>query len=168
MGRNGADAIERLEQVFAHFDQIGRRAGFDDRQWNFNVALPHHAALGDEAEPDEVARGVRDPAERVPSAQGPDPVAAGGQRPQLLDVLVLEPGSTETEFQQVAGEVSHAGEPAYHVVQVALDALGRQPSVVSGWWNWLRSNLGARLLPRALLAYIARDVMAQQTPADMR
>jgi short-subunit dehydrogenase len=85
-----------------------------------------------------------------------------------VDVLVLEPGSTETEFQKVAGEISHAGEPAYQVVQVALDALGRQPSVVSGWLNWLRANLGTRLLPRSLLAYVARDVMARQTPADMR
>jgi short-subunit dehydrogenase len=89
-------------------------------------------------------------------------------RPLGVDVVVLEPGSTQTEFQQVAGEISHSGEPAYQVVQVALDALGRQPSVVSGWWNWLRANLATRLLPRSLVAYIARDVMAKQTPADMR
>ena len=83
-------------------------------------------------------------------------------------ILVLEPGATETAFQQVAGEIAHPGEPAYQVVGVALDALGRQPSVVSGWWNWLRANAATRLLPRSLVAYIARDVMAKQTPADMR
>jgi len=84
-----------------------------------------------------------------------------------VDVVVLEPGSTETEFQQVAGEIAHSGETPYQVVQVALDALGRQPSVISGGFNWLRSNAATRLLPRPMVAYIARDVMAKQTPADM-
>jgi short-subunit dehydrogenase len=84
-----------------------------------------------------------------------------------VDVLVLEPGSTQTEFQQVAGEIAHEGEPAAQVVALAFDALGRSPSVVSGWWNWLRANLATRLLPRPLLAYAARDYMARQTPADM-
>jgi hypothetical protein len=84
-----------------------------------------------------------------------------------IDVLVLEPGSTQTEFQQVAGEIAHAGEPASRVVEVALDALGRQPSVVSGWWNWLRVNAAARLAPRSLVAYAARDYMARQQPREV-
>jgi len=85
-----------------------------------------------------------------------------------VDVLVLEPGSTETEFQEMAGEIPHAGESAYDVVQTALDALGRQPTVVSGWWNWLRANLATRLLPRSLVSYIARDMMSKQTQPDRR
>ncbi len=85
-----------------------------------------------------------------------------------VDVLVLEPGSTETEFQQVAGEIPHPGEPPELVVAVALGALGRQPSVVSGWWNWLRGNAGMRLLPRSLLALLAGRVMEQQTPPELR
>ena len=89
-------------------------------------------------------------------------------RGQGIDVVVLEPGSTSTEFQQVAGEIGHPGEPAEAVVAVALDALGRQPSVVSGWYNWLRANLAARLLPRSLVAYVARDVIAEQTPDALR
>jgi short-subunit dehydrogenase len=88
-------------------------------------------------------------------------------RDRGIDVLVLEPGSTETEFQQVAGEIAHAGEPADRVVDVALDALGRQPSVVSGWWNWLRANAAARFAPRSLVAWGARDYMARQTPPDV-
>jgi hypothetical protein len=40
--------------------------------------------------------------------------------------------------------------------------------VIAGWWNWLRANLAARLLPRSLVAYLARDVMEAQTPPDMR
>jgi short-subunit dehydrogenase len=89
-------------------------------------------------------------------------------RDQGIDVVVLEPGSTETEFQQVAGEIAHPGESAEKVVRVALDALGRQPSVVSGAVNWLRANVANRLLPRALVAHIARDVVAVQTPEEMR
>jgi short-subunit dehydrogenase len=89
-------------------------------------------------------------------------------RPLGVDVLVLEPGATETEFQEVANEIPHPGEPASKVVDVALEALGRQPSVVSGWWNWLRANLGTRLLPRPLLAHVAGEVMARQTPDELR
>lgn len=85
-----------------------------------------------------------------------------------VDVLVIEPGPTETEFQEVAGEIPHPGEPPDAVVETALDALGRQPSVVSGWWNWLRANAAQRLAPRPLVAYVARDVMLKQTPEDVR
>ncbi|MGH0029125.1 MAG: SDR family NAD(P)-dependent oxidoreductase [Myxococcota bacterium] len=85
-----------------------------------------------------------------------------------VDVVVLEPGSTATEFQEVAGEIAHEGEPPQDVVRVALEALGRQPSVVSGWFNWLRANLAGRLAPRPFVAYLARDVMEKQTPEEMR
>jgi short-subunit dehydrogenase len=92
----------------------------------------------------------------------------GELRGSGVDVLVLEPGSTETEFQAAAGEIAHAGERPDKVVRVALRALGQQPSVVSGVFNWLRANAGARLLPRSLLALIAKDVMGKQTPEAMR
>jgi short-subunit dehydrogenase len=82
-----------------------------------------------------------------------------------VDVLVLEPGPTATEFQEVAGETAHAGEPPEQVVRVALDALGRQPSVVSGWFNWIRTG-AARLLPRSTAALVAGRVMAQWTPPE--
>ncbi len=85
-----------------------------------------------------------------------------------IDVLVLEPGPTTTEFQEVAGAIPHPGEPARDVVRVALDAVGRQPSVISGWFNWARANAAIRLLPRPLLAFIARDVVARDTPREMR
>jgi hypothetical protein len=88
-------------------------------------------------------------------------------RDRGIDVLVLEPGPTETEFQEVAGEIRHPGESAAAVVEAALDALGRQPSVVSGWWNWLRANAASRLAPRSLVAYLARDYMARQTPGEV-
>ena len=89
-------------------------------------------------------------------------------RGEGIDVLVIEPGPTDTEFQDAAGEIAHGGEPPEAVVAVALDALGRQPSVISGWFNWIRANLATRLLPRRLVAYIARDVASTRTPAKMR
>jgi short-subunit dehydrogenase len=60
-----------------------------------------------------------------------------------IDVLVLEPGPTATEFQAVAGEVveSNHGEPAADVVRVA---------------------------PRSTVAMLAKRVVAGQTPADLR
>ena len=84
-----------------------------------------------------------------------------------VDVLVLEPGPTETEFQVVAGETAHPGENPADVVDLALAALGRQPSVISGWFNWLQASL-SRFAPRSLVALIAKGVMAQWTPAEMR
>ncbi|MCP5045500.1 MAG: SDR family oxidoreductase [bacterium] len=85
-----------------------------------------------------------------------------------VDVLVLEPGSTETEFQEVAGEIPHTGQSAEEVVAIAMAAVGEQPAVVSGWWNWIRAIVPARIMPRSLVAYIARDVVKQQTPIEMR
>jgi uncharacterized protein len=82
-----------------------------------------------------------------------------------VDVLVVQPGPTDTEFQQVAGETPHAGEPPAQVVGVALNALGNQPSVISGWFNWLRAN-SIRLVPRSVVALTAGRVMAQWTPEE--
>jgi short-subunit dehydrogenase len=87
---------------------------------------------------------------------------------QGIDVLVLEPGPTETEFQAVAGELAHGGESAADVVAVAFEALGRQPSVVSGWKNWLLAVAATRLFPRPLVAHVARDVVEAETPEEMR
>jgi hypothetical protein len=92
----------------------------------------------------------------------------GELRGSGVDVLALEPGATETEFQHAAGQTAHAGEPAEKVVRVALRALGQQPSVVSGAYNWARANVAMRLLPRSLLALLARQVMAKQTPEALK
>jgi uncharacterized protein len=86
-----------------------------------------------------------------------------------VDALVIEPGPTATEFQAVAGESvgSDHGEPAENVVRVALDALGKQPSVISGWFNWVRAN-AIRIVPRSTAAIIAKRVIEGQTPQELR
>jgi len=90
------------------------------------------------------------------------------QRQFGIDVLVVEPGSTETEFHGVAGELPHEGESPEAVVETALEALGRQPSVVSGWWNWLRANAAQRIAPRSLVVHLAHEYTRRQTPEDLQ
>lgn len=85
-----------------------------------------------------------------------------------VDVLVVEPGTTATEFHQVAGELPHGGQSPDEVVAIALERLGRQPSVATRWSHWLRGNAGMRLLPRSWLALAARRYMARLTPPEMR
>jgi short-subunit dehydrogenase len=85
-----------------------------------------------------------------------------------VDVLVIEPGTTDTEFQQVAEEIPHRGEAPAHVVEVAMSAIGQQPTVISDWWNWLRVNLATRIAPRSLVAYLARDHTRRHTKVEMR
>ncbi len=93
----------------------------------------------------------------------------GEMRGTGVDALVIEPGPTKTEFQAVAGESvgPDHGEPAENVVRVALDALGKQPSVVSGWFNWVRAN-ATRLVPRSTAVMIAKKVTEGQTPQELR
>src|ERR1700688_4159984 len=86
-----------------------------------------------------------------------------------VDALVIEPGPTKTEFQSVAGEAvgGDHGEPAENVVRVALDALGKHPSVISGWFNWVRAN-AIRIVPRSTAAIIAKKVVEGTTPQELR
>jgi short-subunit dehydrogenase len=84
-----------------------------------------------------------------------------------VDILVLEPGPTESEFREVAGETRAVGEPASNVVALAFERLGQQPSVISGWFNWLRANT-MRIAPRSTVALMAEQVILEQTPPAMR
>jgi len=89
-------------------------------------------------------------------------------RPFGVDVLVVEPGPVDTGFQAVAGEVRGDGDaPAHAVVETALDALGRQPTVVHGWGLMVGSWF-ARVLPSSLVLYLTRDQTARLTPREMR
>lgn len=85
-----------------------------------------------------------------------------------IDVLVVEPGPVKTEFQEAADETSHATVEPIEVVKTALESLGRQPSVLTTWFNWARANAATRLLPRPLLSQIARGFMLTRTKKDMQ
>jgi hypothetical protein len=84
-----------------------------------------------------------------------------------VDVLVLSPGPVDTEFQRVAGETPHPGASPESVVEVALGALGKKPSVVAGGLNKVRA-WGVRLAPRAQVARLAMGVMRGFVPEGMR
>jgi len=81
-----------------------------------------------------------------------------------IDVLVLEPGVTDTEFQERAGERKLYGEPPSQVVEASLDALGHQAFLIPGWFDWLRANAAARLAPRGLATAVASDVFEKRIP----
>ncbi|HJQ84719.1 MAG TPA: SDR family oxidoreductase [Candidatus Binatia bacterium] len=84
-----------------------------------------------------------------------------------VDVLVLSPGPVDTEFQHVAGETPHPGATPESVVDVALQALGRKPSVIAGGLNKART-FGVRFAPRAQVARLAHGVMRGFVPEPMR
>lgn len=90
------------------------------------------------------------------------------QKASNIDVLALEPGSTETEFQEIAGEIAHPGQNVDEVVALGLRSLGEQPSVIAGWFNWIRTNLVTRLLTRPIAALAAHGHMKKQTPDALR
>jgi short-subunit dehydrogenase len=84
-----------------------------------------------------------------------------------VDVLTVQPGPTATEFATVAGETREPGEPPEDVVALSLARLGWQPSVVSGWFNWIRAQ-AFRLVPRSILTLAAHEVVTTQTPVELR
>lgn len=87
-----------------------------------------------------------------------------------IDSLVLQPGPVATEFEAVAGEARQSpssDELPEVTVATALDHLGQSPSVVSGWFNWVRANAN-RFMPRSVTAFVAGTVMEKQTPKASR
>ena len=84
-----------------------------------------------------------------------------------VDVLAVSPGPTDTEFQTVAGEKPHAAVPPSDVVDATVGALGKQPSVIVGNVNALRT-FSLRFAPRAVIARVAEMVMRDNVPEDGR
>ncbi len=86
-------------------------------------------------------------------------------RPYGIRVCALCPGSTETEFFQVAGQRNHtrrAPETAEKVARVGLQGLAAGKSVViSGFKNWLGAET-LRLVPRRMVARIAAGMFRPQ------
>jgi short-subunit dehydrogenase len=84
-----------------------------------------------------------------------------------VDVLAVSPGATDTEFQAVAGEKPHAAVPPDDVVDATVGALGKQPSVIVGTFNALRT-FSIRFAPRALIARVTEMVMRPNVPESVR
>jgi len=70
-----------------------------------------------------------------------------------VDVLVVCPGGTETEFQEVAGVRWVSAMKVAPVVSQALRALGKKPTVIAGLQNQLFIGM-ARFAPRRLMTRI--------------
>jgi short-subunit dehydrogenase len=92
----------------------------------------------------------------------------GRRRDSAVHITAICPGSTNTEFHGVAGEVAQWGEPPEDVVALAFDTLARRGTVIYGWFNWLRANLAMRLAPRTLVAHLGREYMRGQTPREQQ
>lgn len=78
--------------------------------------------------------------------------------PEGIDVLSVCPGSTVSEFGDVAG-ISQAGAmSATRVVSIALGSLGKGPKVVTGFHNRALVSL-EKYLPRQLNSFLAGKVI---------
>ena len=84
-----------------------------------------------------------------------------------VDVVVLNPGSTHTEFGRVAESRGGGagGMKAAPVAAAALRALGRKPSVVTGLHNKLAVLLD-RLFPRAFVTKMSALTLKRMVPRD--
>ncbi|MEW6702127.1 MAG: SDR family oxidoreductase [Bacteroidota bacterium] len=83
-----------------------------------------------------------------------------------IDVLSLNPGGTSTEFQRVASSSSGPmPRTAQQVVNTAMKALGRKPSVVDGFYNKVlvvSSRLISRKLTLLVAGYITRKLYSKK------
>lgn len=76
-------------------------------------------------------------------------------RKHNIDVLALNPGGTKTEFQRIASldDGPFVSTPE-HVVETALNALGKKPSVIDGFFNKFMAVAG-KIVPRKIIVQIA-------------
>ena len=76
-----------------------------------------------------------------------------------VQVLALCPGSTDTEFHEIAGSPAVAAMPVEPVVRLALRNLGKKLVAIPGWHNRLLVYT-LKLTPRRLQTFLAGRVMA--------
>ena len=77
-----------------------------------------------------------------------------------VDVLALCPGSTDTEFHEVAGSRAVAPMAVKPVVDLALKQLGKKPVAIPGWHNRLLVYL-LKFTPRRMHTHFAGKVMGK-------
>jgi short-subunit dehydrogenase len=77
-----------------------------------------------------------------------------------VQVLALCPGSTDTEFHEIAGSPAVAAMPVEPVVRLALRNLGKKLVAIPGWHNRLLVYT-LKLTPRRLQTFLAGRVMAK-------
>ncbi len=75
-----------------------------------------------------------------------------------VDVLALCPGSTDTEFHELAGSRPVAAMGVEPVVRCALEALGKKAVAIPGWQNRLFVHL-LKVMPRGLKTSLVGRVM---------
>jgi short-subunit dehydrogenase len=84
-----------------------------------------------------------------------------------VDILSLAPGYTSTEFSSAAGV--DVGVPGFMVgtaegvVRQGLRSLGRKPSTIHGFGNWLMSFL-IRFAPRHFVTWMVGKVVRRSSP----
>jgi uncharacterized protein len=77
-----------------------------------------------------------------------------------VDIQVLSPGATLTEFQESAGGAPHGGADPASVVRSSLSSLGRKRAVVPGLGN--KCQVWAnRLFPRRFVTAMAARVLSR-------
>jgi len=75
-----------------------------------------------------------------------------------VDVLALCPGSTDTEFHEIAGSSAVAAMPVQPVVELGLKKLGKKPVAIPGWHNRLLVYT-LKLTPRRMQTLLAGRVI---------
>ena len=83
----------------------------------------------------------------------------------VLAALIVVERSADYTAAKTSVEVAVLAD---EVAALGLRSLGEQPSVIAGWFNWLRANAAHRLTTRPVLALVAGHHMAKQTPEELR
>lgn len=82
-----------------------------------------------------------------------------------VDITVLCPSATLTEFQTVAGGVPHDGMTAEFVADNALNCLGRKRIAIPGLWNKILGKAN-RFLPRNVVTWITARALGHYLPDE--
>ena len=80
------------------------------------------------------------------------------------DEIILTADSVVILNNRIFNKPADYDEAFYMIRQLA----GRQHTVISGWFNWLRTNAAQRLAPRRMVTSAAEEIIRSQTPEELR